>query len=116
MLLCYQFIIQIACCPFHIAPHRPSVINRPAHMSGYYIGLYTSYAHCRFWQGIFRCNLKGNEKYSEACETGQGIGDSGYILSDTLMYAMKSAQAVVAINDFIEENYCDVSADSTFQV
>ena len=70
----------------------------------------------RFWQNVFLCNLKADAGYSEACETGQRFGDSGYILSDTLIFSMKSAQAVAAINDFIEQNYCDASADSTFQV
>ena len=70
----------------------------------------------RFWQNVFLCNLKADAGYSEACETGQRFGDSGYILSDTLIFSIKSARAVAAINDFIEENYCEPSADSTFQV
>ena len=81
--------------------------------------LHLRYGHCRFWQSIFGCSVKGNEVYSEACERGQTFADSGYMLSDTLTFAMKSAQAVIAINDFIEKNYCQQSsspAPFSFQV
>ena len=77
------------------------------------------YGRCRFWQSIFGCNLKGNDVYSEACERGQTFADSGYMLSDTLTFSMKSAQAFIAINDFIEKNYCQQSSSSapfSFQV
>ena len=75
-----------------------------------------AYAISRFWQNVFQCNLMSDAGYSEACETDQTLEGSGYILSDTFLYAMKSAQVVAAINDFIEEKYCEVSADTPFQV
>ena len=49
----------------------------------------------------------------QACELGQTFGDSGYVITDDLIFSMKSAQAVAAVSDFIEANYCDEQRSSS---
>ena len=65
---------------------------------------------------MFSCNLKADEGYSQPCETGQTFGDSSHVIADDVIFILKSAQAVAAINDFIEENYCEPSTATNFQV
>ena len=40
------------------------------------------------------------------------FADSNYVIPETLGLSMKSAQVAIAVNAFVEENYCD-SPDTT---
>ena len=35
------------------------------------------------------------------------FADSNYVIPETLGLSMKSAQVAIAVNAFVEENYCD---------
>ena len=69
--------------------------------------LHTYISPHRFWRTLANCDVESEGRELRPCTRMAAFADSNYVIPETLGLSMKSAQVAIAVNAFMEENYCD---------